>query len=283
MRLLDYIEELNRWEPAHFIPFEVDGLTLGRVRPEFAARLATWREVFRCDPKGLHLAPGLSGFDARTRAVAGVLEALVAEGALPYLHGERYPVGLERHAPRFLMDRAAVPFFGVRAYGQHLNGYVRRPDGLWMWLARRAGDRRHYPGRLDQLAAGGLPHGLTLAENLAKECAEEAGMPAALAAAARPVGTLTYCRETDTGLKPDTIYCYDLELPEGFEPCNTDGEVAEFELLPLTEVEQRLREDEVFKPNCGLVVIDFLIRHGRLDPERADYPALVCGLHRLLP
>ncbi len=283
MRLYDYVTRLNRWDPAHFLPFAVDATRVGWVRPEFAAHLAAWPEVFRLEAERLSLAPGLEGFEARTRAVAGVLEHLVAEGTLPGLHGERYPLGRERTAPLLLMDRAAVPFFGGRAYGQHLNGYVRRVDGPWMWIARRAADRRHYPGRLDQLVAGGLPHGLTLAENLAKECAEEAGMPPELAAEARPVGALTYCLETAHGLKPDTIYCYDLELPEGFEPRNTDGEVAAFELMPLDEVVEVLRAAEAFKPNCGLVVIDFLIRHGHLDPERADYLDLLRGLHAPLP
>jgi hypothetical protein len=45
---------------------------------------------------------------------------------------------------------------------------------------------------LDNLVAGGLPHGLGLGDNLLKECYEEAGMSAELALKARPVSAITY-------------------------------------------------------------------------------------------
>jgi hypothetical protein len=41
-----------------------------------------------------------------------------------------------------------------------------------------------------------------------------------------------------------------------------------------------LRESEDFKPNCNLVIIDFLIRHGLLDPDQTGYAELVSSLHR---
>jgi isopentenyldiphosphate isomerase len=160
---------------------------------------------------------------------------------------------------------------------------VRDGAQVWMWVGRRSASKRNYPGRLDHLVAGGLPHGIGLAENLAKECGEEAGMSPALAARARPVGVVNYCRDSRWGLKPDIVYCYDLEMPADFRPHCTDGEVQEFSLLPLEEVQELVRETEAFKPNCTLVIIDFLIRHGHLGPEHPDYLALVQGLHPPLP
>ena len=56
-----------------------------------------------------------------------------------------------------------------------------------------------------------------------------------------------------------------------------------FRLLPLEEVQWLVRDTEEFKLNCALVVIDFLIRHGRLAPEAEGYLALVDGLHPRLP
>ncbi len=41
-----------------------------------------------------------------------------------------------------------------------------------------------------------------------------------------------------------------------------DGEVESFKLLPLSEVVEGLRTSQNYKPNCALVVIDFLFRHG---------------------
>ncbi len=111
-----------------------------------------------------------------------------------------------------------------------------------------------------------------------KEAAEEAGIPPELTRQARPVGALTYNRVTARGFRPDVLYCYDLEVTKGFRPVNTDGEVEEFMLLPLPEVLRIVQDTDDFKLNCNLVVIDFLVRHGVLGPERPDYLEILSGL-----
>jgi hypothetical protein len=111
---------------------------------------------------------------------------------------------------------------------------------------------------------------------------EEASVPATLAATAVPVGALSYCGETPVGLKPDTLYCYDLELSPDFRPRNNDGEVAEFMLLPVEEVLGLVRDSDEFKLNCNLVLIDFFIRHGILNPEAPGYLDIALGL-RMMP
>jgi 8-oxo-dGTP pyrophosphatase MutT (NUDIX family) len=283
MAYLDRINACNGWDPSGFVPFLVDGAGRGWVRDRFASHLAQWPEVFRVDETAVQINPSVTGFKERSTAVGEVLERLEQRGVLPYLHGEKYPVGAERTRPDFIIDRAAATWFGTRAYGQHINGFVRDGEQLSMWIGRRAQDKRHFPLKLDHIAAGGLPHGIGFFENLAKECWEEAGIPRELARSARPVGALTYCRETKIGLKPDIIYCYDLELPGEFQPNCTDGEVDAFELRPIEEVEELVRDTEEFKPNCSLVVVDFLIRQGRLGPEVDEYLAIVQGLHPPLP
>ncbi len=278
-----HIRACNGWNRDGFRPFIVHGQARGFIHHGFAEVLARWTEVFRVDDGNLHLHPRLKGFEQRNQALAEVQEELLQAGDIPYLHGEQFPVGPDRDRPDCLLDRALAVRFGIRAWGQHINGFVRRGDALHMWVARRARDKRNHPGMLDHIAAGGLPHGISLADNLAKECWEEADIPAGLAASARPVNALSYCRETETGLKPDTIYCYDLELPGDFRPRCNDGEVEEFHLLPLEEVKRLVRDTEEFKPNCNLVIIDFLIRHGSLGPETAGYADLVTALHPPLP
>jgi len=67
-------------------------------------------------------------------------------------------------------------------------------------------------------------------------------------------------------------------LPAGFQPVNTDGEVAEFRLLPAAEVLEIVETTDDFKFNCNLVIIDFCIRHGVLPPEHPDYEAILRGL-----
>ena len=39
-----------------------------------------------------------------------------------------------------------------------------------------------------------------------------------------------------------------------------------------------LEGSDDFKFNCALVAIDFLARHGLLDPDRADYDQILHGL-----
>jgi 8-oxo-dGTP pyrophosphatase MutT (NUDIX family) len=147
-----------------------------------------------------------------------------------------------------------------------------------MWIGKRAQDRGICPGQLDQVVAGGLPYGVSLEDNLRKECYEEAGIEAELARQAESAGLIRYRKMNENGGKEDVLYIYDLELPESFTPRCTDGEVEEFYLLPIEEVARIVRETDDFKLNCNLVIIDFLIRHGFLPPEHPDYLSMVSGL-----
>jgi len=266
-----------------FLPWRIGQHLVGWVRPAFAGQLERFSDIFLGDGQGLALAPDLHSFEARSAALDEVARELAAAGITPAYMGEPYavtPAGRERAL--CVLDRAAAAYFGVRAFGQHLNGFVRRPDGVYMWLGRRARDRLLFPGALDSMVAGGLPHALSLTDNLVKECAEEAGVPEDLARKAVPVGVISYNRVAARGFRRDVLYCYDLELPEDFVPRNTDGEVEDFMLLPLQEVAAIVRDTDEFKLNCNLVVIDFLIRHGWLDPQTPEYLALVLGLRQPL-
>ena len=63
-------------------------------------------------------------------------------------------------------------------------------------------------------------------------------------------------------LKRDALFCYDIELPASFIPKPLDGEVESFELRTLDWVLSTIVEGgpNGYKPNCSLVIIDFLIR-----------------------
>lgn len=284
MSLLAKIHACNRWDPDAYVPFLVAGERLGLVARGLAVRLAVPDGDLRLEAAGLSWATAPASFAARTERFGQILAELVADGLVCPLHGEPYPVSPGgRDQARFLIDRAAAPYFGVRAFGQHLNGFVRTEAGIELWIGRRAADRRNYPGQLDHLVAGGLPWGVSLRDNLRKECYEESGLEADLADQAIPVGAISYCRGSPAGLKPDVIYCYDLELPASFEPACTDGEVEAFFLWPVEQVLAKVRDSDEFKLNCNLVIIDFLIRHGIIGPDEPDYLALVQGLRSPLP
>lgn len=282
MSFLDHIRHANNWNPGEFLPFAVAGRLVGHVRRDRLDRLRGFPDTFVIGPDQVSLAPRLDDFALRTAAMGEVVQVLRREGEFPGWRGEAFPVMAEwGDEPLLQAERVTTPWFGVRCWGVHVNGYVRRADGLHMWIARRAGGKSTYPDMLDNLVAGGQPVGLGLMENVIKECQEEAAIPRELAARARAVGTISYCHQFEWGFKPDQQFCYDLELPEDFTPRNLDGEVQSFALLPITEVARIVGDSFEFKFNCNLVIIDFLIRHGLIDAEtEPDYVALCMGLHR---
>lgn len=284
MGWLDRIAECNRHDLSGFLPFEVEGKRIGWVRRSLCGQLAERPEVFAVTAEAAGFAPGLDTPERRSAALAEVVRDWHGNGLLRRVSGELLAVGAGMgEPPLFLIDRSAVQAFGFSATGVHVNGYVEEPDGLHVWIAERAAGRHSYPGMLDNMVAGGQPAGLSLMENVVKEAGEEAGIPPALAGTARPAGAVTYCLETEAGLRPDILYVYDLQLPAGFQPHNSDGEVAHFELWPVSRLAETVRDTARFKFNCNLVIIDFLIRRGVLGPEEPDYVAILAGLRPALP
>ena len=286
MSFLDRIHEVNRHDPEAFTPFLVAGRRLGAVRRDRVGPLLTANSgIVQTGDGSLTFAEGPAGegpgaAEARSAIIAGAAAHLAEAGTIAPLRRELYPAALRfGELPAFVVDRAAVPFFGLRAWGVHLNGYTRRDGALHMWIGRRAKDKPTYPGRLDNMVAGGQPVGLGLMENLIKECAEEADISADLARRARPAGAITYVQQAPEGLKPDVQFCFDLELPPDFAPRNTDGEIESFALWPIEQVARTVAETQDFKDNCNLVIVDFLIRHGFIPPDDPDYVALIQGLH----
>jgi len=168
-----------------------------------------------------------------------------------------------------LLDRGAIPAFGVQATGVHLNGLVECPDGPHLWIARRARDKLLDPGKLDHVVAGGVPAGLSPADTLVKEAAEEAAIPPDLAVRATHVGDIAYAMERPEGLRRDRLLCYDLTLPTDFVPHPADGEVEAFELWPIRRVWEAVRDTDDFKFNVNLVLIDLFIRRGLIDGTEA--------------
>lgn len=294
MAFLDHVRRCNRHDLSRYRPVvmrtgrEHADVRVGWIREDRLLPLsdcavaAGVTERIEVSAGGVRLLP--SDEASRSAVLAALVGELAGRGLLRVtgeLYGVRRRVGTERYAR---LDRGAVPFFGVAATGVHVNGFVMAADGSCrMWIAHRARGKATFPGMLDNLVAGGQPEGLSLDDNVVKECAEEAGIPVGLASRARPVGAVSYVFENDSGLKPDTMFCYDLEVPADFHPRPVDGEVERFELLPLAEVAELVRDTERFKFNCNLVILDFLVRHGWFRPEDPDYLPLVAGLHRALP
>jgi 8-oxo-dGTP pyrophosphatase MutT (NUDIX family) len=155
----------------------------------------------------------------------------------------------------FRLERAAFRFFGLRSHAVHINGFT--PDGR-MWCARRALSKATDPGRLDNLAAGGLAADETIFQCAVRELGEEAGLGPPLAQHIQRVGRITTAREEPEGWHDETLLVFNLYLPEAVIPHNTDGEVSEFVCLTPAEVMQRIRADD-FSKDAACVIAQGLL------------------------
>jgi len=138
-----------------------------------------------------------------------------------------------------------------------VNGY--RADGR-VWVARRSELKRADPGKLDNLAAGGVSAGESARRTALREAWEEAGVPVGLARRVDfPGMIIRSLRETTFGMHDELVIVADLELPLNFEPIGRDGEVSEFLCLSIAEVEAALAAGE-FTVEAALALRESLDR-----------------------
>src|SRR6201985_2080073 len=142
MSFADHIRACNNYDPSNAVPLLSQGRGIGWLRRDNAAALAPFRDVFAVGADHVDLV-ARGDVDTVSAAVDAVVEALVVERHVPKWRNETFDV-MPRwgDAPIFRLDRGAVPFFGVRAYGVHLNGYRHDVGGLHLWVGRRAADQR---------------------------------------------------------------------------------------------------------------------------------------------
>lgn len=264
-------------------PLVVGGVPLGLLDDARATRLAQF-DSLRVTSEAITLDAALASCDARSAALENIALALRAEGALPAWRDERFAVAPEfGEAPLFLIERGAARYFGVRTWAAHVNGIVHRQAGAQMWLARRSPQKAVDPGLLDNLVGGGIAAGFRADQTVVKEAWEEAGIPAPLARAARPAGVVHSRKPTVDGLQRETIFVHDLALPPDFIPANQDGEAVEHRLVGLDAAARMIAQpagpDEVTL-DASLVVLDYLVRNGTLQPDQPGYCNLAALLHR---
>ncbi len=257
--------------PAGRVRFLLADHSVGWVLPAFAERLVS-----------AGLKPVEGGVQlARPDDLQALAATLAAQGAFRW-RDEAFDVRDAGGAVMTTLDRGALPAFGIAATGVHMNGLVRQGERLSVWVARRAANKALDPGKLDHIAAGGVPAGLGPNETMAKEAEEEAAIPRTMTTAAQRRPAVTYVMERPEGLRRDTLVPYDLELDERFQPRPNDGEVESFELWPAMRVLDALRDGDAFKFNVPLILLGLMLRERLIDPDGADGQALARALDRPL-
>ncbi|KAL7805709.1 thiamine pyrophosphokinase-related protein [Trichoderma aethiopicum] len=277
-----------------------DTRTHGYIHPDTLARMP-WPSSFAIHhhpQREVVLSPPPSGTSLSAHANAAfqqAVDAAIASNAFPQLNGMHSEPFLVVGAREFIqIERFAASLFGIGTRGAHLTAYSydKKDSGneLRIWVARRSKTLYTYPGKLDSTVAGGVkatdsPLSCILAESM-----EEASLPPSLVGPrVRSTGVITMAnRNPRSGLvHSEMLYTYDLELSgEGDDEVprlGGDGEVDEFVPMSCGEVVARMRAGE-FKTNVCAVMIDFLIRHGRVTPEtEPDYVEICTRLRRRLP
>ncbi|MAC44044.1 MAG: DUF4743 domain-containing protein [Deltaproteobacteria bacterium] len=277
--LLRWVQRCHNYQLNQFRPFYVAGYKVGWILPEDLPLFEQSPALFAVKSERVELLGEPSSPKERSAQLDVVLRQWRDQGYINGWRDEHYLISDGEGTPLFSVERSATALLGVLNLGVHLNGFVRRTDGIWLWMARRARNRPRYPGKLDQMVAGGMTAYQSPQQVMKRECQEEAGVPMTLAETLKSVGLVTLCHHNSKGqLRREIIYTYDLELPETFQPCNQDGEVEEFQLMPIAEVMRLVAETDDIKTNCNLVVLDFLVRHSVLHADQACYAELVEGL-----
>src|SRR5260370_2427822 len=173
----DHIGLCNNYDAARVVPLTAGGARIGLLRRDNAAALQRFPDVCAVGRDEVELVAS-GDVAAVSRAVDRVVDGLVADNCVPKWRNETFDVAPRWGMPPvFRLDRGAVPFFGTRAYGVHLNGYMREGDGLRLWVGRRSPAKQIAPNKLDNLVARGHRHRHPPAQALRYGAADGASLP----------------------------------------------------------------------------------------------------------
>ncbi|QLG75092.1 hypothetical protein HG535_0H04190 [Zygotorulaspora mrakii] len=238
-------------------------------------------------------------FDERNAKLDALGNVLHEKSSLEGIKGwrnEKYTVWTNGQ-PYVYLERAMAGIMGIITYGVHVNGYILNEvtNEIKFWIPKRSATKQTWPLMLDNIVAGGIASGFGVYDTVLKESMEEANLiedtikPNIKAAGVvsylhfMPEKTSEKFKDESSFIVGEVEYIYDLRLPSDIIPVPNDGEVDSFNLLSLQEVIDALVSKK-FKPNCGLVMVDFLIRHGYITTDNEpNYLKLVAKMHRTLP
>lgn len=261
--LLALLKRNFAFDAADFRELEIGGYRLGLLTPRWAAQLTEDlpdlavrrgnKVLLRCDD---------------WTVCADLLQKTAAlwcdRGILSGWRNEQFDVVSPDGAVLFALERTAFRPLGLLSTAVHVNGW-RKVDGqTHFWIARRSPFKSVDPNKLDNVVGGGIVSGEAVADALAREGFEEAGLNDIQIRRSLPQGRMLSRRPVARGLHREYLYVFDLEIPEGEMPANQDGEVAAFELMPPAQVVAAMLEGR-FMNDSLLVGADALLRFGMID------------------
>jgi 8-oxo-dGTP pyrophosphatase MutT (NUDIX family) len=281
---LRHLQVHNNFDPTQFVRWSIAGQSVGWIHHQHLPWLRnqqTW--LLEAVDGAWQLDPSLNTEAQRSDALHQLAQQVFEAKKIAYWHPEQVPVVVEWGKPLLAtMPRSAVEFFGIQAFGVHLNAYSLEGGSIKLWMAKRAAHLDRFPNKLDHLVAGGVAAGDSLLATLLKEGEEEAGFPHQLSQSAKPVGLIHYHLMWNQLSRQDIAFVYDLQLPVDFVPQNQDGHVASFFQSSLAEAMELVANTDQIKSNVNLVLIDFFLRHGMIPADNPGFAALHKGLKGLI-
>lgn len=247
------------------VPLWCNGVRIGDVSAGLweSIDLSAWARaqgfVLECSGDGAATAWQLHAADA-TAALNAVAQRLRQQGRCGLWRNEQLDVRADEVAqPLATIERGAVRPLGIATQAVHLIGL--HPDGS-MWVQQRAWDKATHPGKWDTLMGGMVSSGDSIADALARETREEAGLEVAQLQHCSHGGHVDFaCPSeeggTGVGYMRERIHWYTATVPAGVVPESRDGEVAHFQCLEPAVWQQWLLEHR-FTPEAGLVLADYL-------------------------
>ena len=266
--LEEMLQNTARPAPSDFMPIYFsrenhEDMVIGHLNPDFVPYL---QELFK--RQTLHLASMshdrlsiLSGGPKSLSATLGLLANHMREGGfIPGWRNEEFAWVDQNGHQYFHLERAAFRTFGFRSMATHINGYTNTDT---IWLGRRSENKPTDPGKLDNLAAGGISADETPWVSARRELWEEAGVPQQISDDIEPIGRIHMRRiASERGFHDEQLLIYDLELPKQFVPTNHDGEVSGFIEVSYAEAAARILADE-FTSDAAFVTADFILRRNK--------------------
>lgn len=230
---------------------EASASAIGSVEPLMARRMLA---------AGLPITPTPAGWRVTgaplNAAFACIAEWLRAQGLASAWRNELLSVCDASGAPVGTIERAAVRPLGIATHAVHLVGWAEQGG---VWVQQRALDKATDPGQWDTLMGGLMSADEGIADTLARETWEEAGLRVdelrELVAGSR----LTVRRPLIEGYMVEHIHVHEAVIPAQLTPLNQDGEVAAFERLSIADLRKRLRAG-LFTLEAALILADALSR-----------------------
>jgi 8-oxo-dGTP pyrophosphatase MutT (NUDIX family) len=247
--------------PIHFLGGASPGQIIGHLNPDFIPYL---QESLRESPVP-HVEMGYDRISIHntqpvmlSASLAKLADRMHRGGFIPGWRHEDFAWIDHNGHEYFRLERSAFRTFGFRSMATHINGYTKAGN---LWLGRRSETKSTDPGRLDNLAAGGIGADETPWVNARRELWEEAGVPPQISDQIEPIGRIHMRRPVPgRGFHDEQLYIYDLELADNFIPTNHDGEVSGFIEISLSEAAARILADE-FTSDAAFVTADFILRN----------------------